>query len=88
MTINVQEEMNNSVNILLDPNKPLREYLCAFNILEEYIDNIDYANGNYYYPPLCLYILNLQYIYIRFSEAWRFPGNYTRFEITIWNCTQ
>jgi len=45
MSVNVQEELNNSINILLDTNKHVEEYYHAFDVIEEYIDNIDYANG-------------------------------------------
>jgi len=45
MTVNVQEELNNSINILLDTNKHVGEFDHAFDVIEEYIDNIDYANG-------------------------------------------
>ncbi|VVC44175.1 Armadillo-type fold,Armadillo-like helical,Nucleotide exchange factor Fes1 [Cinara cedri] len=44
MTVNVQEEMHNSINILLDSNKTANELEYAFDVLAEYIDNIDYAN--------------------------------------------
>jgi len=45
MTVNVQEEMNNAINILHDNNKQLSDYGMAFDIIAEYVDNIDYANG-------------------------------------------
>lgn len=43
MSVNIQEELNNSINILLDPNKHVGEYDHALDVIEEYIDNIDYA---------------------------------------------
>jgi len=45
MSVNVQEEMNNAINILHDNNKQLSDYDMAFDIIAEYADNIDYANG-------------------------------------------
>lgn len=45
MSVNVHEEMNNSINILLDSNKSVEEHEYAFDVIEEYADNIDYANG-------------------------------------------
>lgn len=47
MTVNVHEEMNNSINIILDSKKKVEEIEYAFDVIGEYIDNIDYANGNY-----------------------------------------
>ncbi|KAE9534087.1 hypothetical protein AGLY_008823 [Aphis glycines] len=44
MSVNVQEEMNNAINILHDNNKQLSDYDMAFDIIAEYVDNIDYAN--------------------------------------------
>ncbi|XP_050530712.1 uncharacterized protein LOC126899670 [Daktulosphaira vitifoliae] len=44
MSVNVHEEMNNSINILLDVNKSVEEYEYAFDVIEEFIENIDYAN--------------------------------------------
>lgn len=45
MTVNVHEEMNNSINILLDSKKHVEELEYAFDVIAEYIDSIDYANG-------------------------------------------
>jgi len=45
MSVNVQEEMNNAINILHDNNKQLSDYDMAFDIIDEYVDKIDYANG-------------------------------------------
>lgn len=45
MSVNVQEEMNNSINILLDTKKHVEEHEYAFDVIGEYVDNIDYANG-------------------------------------------
>lgn len=44
MSVNVQEEMNNAINILHDNNKQLSDYDMAFDIIAEYVDKIDYAN--------------------------------------------
>ncbi|XP_015371594.1 PREDICTED: uncharacterized protein LOC107167177 [Diuraphis noxia] len=44
MTVNVHEEMNNSINILFDSNKQVDEHEFAFDVIAEYVDNIDYAN--------------------------------------------
>ncbi|XP_050438577.1 uncharacterized protein LOC126844428 isoform X2 [Adelges cooleyi] len=44
ISVNVQEEMNNSINLLLDTNKSVEEHEYAFDVIEEYTDNIDYAN--------------------------------------------
>lgn len=46
MTVNVGVEMNNAINILLDTKKHVEEHMYAFEIIEEYVDHIDYANGN------------------------------------------
>lgn len=48
MSVNVHEEINNSINILLDPNKEEKEYNYAFIVLGEYVDSIDFANGIVY----------------------------------------
>lgn len=45
MSVNVHEEMNNSINILLDSKKQVEDHEYAFDVIEEYVDNIDYANG-------------------------------------------
>lgn len=45
MSVNVHEEMNNSINILFDNNKQVDEHEFAFEVLAEYVDHIDYANG-------------------------------------------
>jgi len=45
MSVNVHEEMNNSINILFDSNKQVDEHEFAFDVIAEYVDNIDYANG-------------------------------------------
>ena len=45
MSVNVHEEMNNSINILFDNNKQADEHEFAFDVIAEYVDNIDYANG-------------------------------------------
>lgn len=55
MSVNVQEEMNNSINILLDTKKHVEEHEYAFDVIEEYIDNIDYANG-IIFNKLCVYM--------------------------------
>lgn len=47
MAVNVHEEMNNSINILLDSKKHVEEHIFAFDVICEYIENIDYANGRY-----------------------------------------
>lgn len=60
MTVNVQEELNNAMNILYDNNKPLNDHEFAFDVIAEYVDNIDYANG---YLSLLYFDLFL-YIYI------------------------
>lgn len=44
MSVNVHEEMNNSINILFDNNKQVDEHEFAFDVIAEYVDNIDYAN--------------------------------------------
>ncbi|XP_060845081.1 uncharacterized protein LOC132924671 [Rhopalosiphum padi] len=44
MSVNVHEEMNNSINILFDNNKQVEEHEFAFDVIAEYVDNIDYAN--------------------------------------------
>lgn len=49
MTVNVQEEINNSINILLDSKKHLEEHEFALDVISEYIDNIDYAIGIIFY---------------------------------------
>lgn len=59
MTVNVHEEMNNSINILLDSDKPAAEYEYALDVIGEHVDTIDYANGNYYHASTS-YILILQ----------------------------
>lgn len=56
MSVNVQEEMNNSINILLDAAKSAEEHEYAFDVIEEYIDNIDYANG--------IIISIIKYVYV------------------------
>lgn len=45
MSVNVQEEINNSINILLDPKKEVKDHINALDVLVEYVDNIDFANG-------------------------------------------
>lgn len=45
MSVNVHEELNNSINILFDNNKQVDEHEFAFDVIAEYVDNIDYANG-------------------------------------------
>lgn len=45
MSVNVQEEINNSINILLDPKKEVTDHINALDVLVEYVDSIDFANG-------------------------------------------
>jgi len=45
MSVNVHGEMRNSINILLDTEKDEEEYLHAFDVIAEFVDNIDFANG-------------------------------------------
>lgn len=57
MTVNVHEEMNNCINILLDSEKNVEQHEYAFDVIAEYTDNIDYANGtielyNYFDIPV------------------------------------
>lgn len=68
MSVNVHEEMNNSINILLDSKKHVEDYEYAFDIIEEYVDNIDYANGTvvcilYNYNFCVLKIFHIMYKY-------------------------
>ncbi|XP_026818948.1 uncharacterized protein LOC113557572 [Rhopalosiphum maidis] len=40
----VHEKMNHSINILFDNKKQVEELEFAFDVIEQFIDNIDYAN--------------------------------------------
>ncbi|XP_025206285.1 hsp70-binding protein 1-like [Melanaphis sacchari] len=44
MTVNVHEEMNNSINILFDNKKQVDEHEFAFDVIAEYVYDLDYAN--------------------------------------------
>jgi hsp70-interacting protein len=44
MSVNVHGEMRNSINILLDTEKDEEDYLHAFDVIAEFVDNIDFAN--------------------------------------------
>jgi len=43
MTVNLQEEMNNCINILLDANKVAGDYEYALDVLNEYVEDMDFA---------------------------------------------
>lgn len=83
MTVNVQEEMNNSINILLDTNKAVGEYEYALDVLDEFADDLDFAIGIFisvYVNNFFLYNSNYKNCF-RFSKARRFPSYSTWFKI-------
>jgi len=53
MSVNIHEDMNNAINILLDSNKHIGDYEYAFDLIEEYIETIDYANGILFKIVVC-----------------------------------